>query len=329
VRRWLTSIEERLLVPTYSSPWPVPPIVAHRSMALPFQLRGEARRRKVTFAGHSLDVVEIGREKLLRPLCARLFGELPQPVAELPQTLWNPDALARSGTDMVLAEVHRWRAPRFRRAGWLIVPHSVRWQGEMSGIPPRDCSHGLRDNFRKIRKQGFSIVQATESADWEEFYASMVGPQALVRHGPSAWIPSPTLMKEFARIGVLHLILRGGERVAGICTIPRGGTLWLAISGVRHGDPALLRQGAGFAILALTIEWAREQGYRAIDAGRTGPFLNDGLQQFKRKWGLAPVLDPLAHVAAIWPGSLLARQAFAREPVLVEQEATLQAYAGE
>jgi hypothetical protein len=230
---------------------------------------------------------------------------------------------------MVLAEVHRWRAPRFRRAGWLIVPHSVRWHGELSGIPPRGCSHGLRDNLRKIRKQGFSIVQANGPADWEEFYATMVGPQALARHGPTAWIPSPTLMKEFARIGILHLVLRGGERVAGICTIPRGDTLWLAISGVRQGDPALLRQGAGFAIFALAIEWAREQGYRAIDAGRTGPFLNNGLHRFKRNWGLTPVLDPLAHVAAVWPSSVLARQAFAREPVLIEQDATLQAYTGE
>src|SRR5688500_7300952 len=93
--------------------------------------------------------------------------------------------------------------------------------------------------------------------------------------------------------------------------------------------PELLRQGAGFAVIALTIEWARAQGYRALDAGRTGPFLNDGLQQFKRRWGLAPVVDPLAHVAAVWLGSNAARLAFAREPVLVENGAALRVYAGE
>ncbi len=334
MRRWLSrsfiaSVEERLLVPAYSSRWTLPPILAHRGMALPLQLRGEVRSRRLTVAGQTIELVEAGREKLIQPLSARLFGELPPPITQLQQALWSPVALSQGGADIVLAEVHRWMAARFRRAGWLILPHSVRWQGEMSNIPPEDRSHGLRENLRKIRKQGFGLEQATREDDWEEFYATMVGPQALARHGPKAWIPSRRLLGEFARAGRLHMVVRGGERVAGICTIPRGDTLWLAISGVRGGDPELLRQGAGFAVIVLTVEWARAQGYRALDAGRTGPFLNDGLQQFKRRWGLAPVVDPLAHVAAVWLGSNAARQAFAREPVLVENGAALRVYAGE
>jgi hypothetical protein len=298
-------------------------------MALPLQLRGEVRRRTVSVAGQSIELVEAGREKLTRPLAARLFGELPPPVTGLRQALWSPVALSQDGADIVLAEVHRWMAARFYRAGWLIVPHSVRWQGEMSSIPPKDRSHGLRENLRKIKKQGFVLEQATREEDWEEFYATMVGPQALARHGSTAWIPSRRLLGEFARAGILHMVVRGGERVAGICTIPRGDALWLAISGVRGGDPMLMRQGAGFAVIALTVEWARDQGYRALDAGRTGPFVNDGLQQFKRRWGLTPVVDPLAHVAAVWIGSNAARQAFAQEPVLVENGAALRVYAGE
>jgi hypothetical protein len=99
--------------------------------------------------------------------------------------------------------------------------------------------------------------------------------------------------------------------------------------GIRHGDPLLLRQGAGNAALALTFDWARGSGHRRIDAGRTGPFINDGLQQSKRKWGLAPAPDPLAHVAAVWVGSEAARQAFCRQPVLVEEGIGLRVYAGE
>lgn len=325
----MAAAEERFLVPTYSSSRGSLPIAAHRGLALPFQLVGEVRHRSVGFAGGRIAIVEIGREKLLRSLGTRLFGELPRATSALRLPLWSPTLIVDPESDIVMAEVHRWMASRFRSAGWLIVPQSVRWQGSLDAIPPKDSSHGLLENMRKVRKQGFAIEQSSARADWEEFYSTMVGPQALARHGAGAWVPSPLLMKDFARKGILHLITRGGERVAGICTVPRGDTLWLAISGVRNGDPALLRLGAGVAILALTIEWARAQGFRALDAGRTGPFCNDGLQQFKRKWGLTPVVDPLSLVAAVRVQSPAARQAFRREPVLVEEGTNLRVYAGE
>ena len=136
-------------------------------------------------------------------------------------------------------------------------------------------------------------------------------------------------MDEFSRVGMLHFITRQGERLSGICTVPRGDTLWAAVSGVRDGDPSLMRQKAGFAVFALTIEWARAQGYRLFDAGRTGPFVHDGLQQFKRGWGLRPFPDPLSLVAAVWVGSDAVRQAFAQQPVLAESGAGLRVYAGE
>ena len=326
----IASLEERLLVPTYTSRWGRAPVLAHRGLALPLQLIGDARRRQVQNGGRSLELIEVGREKLLQPIGSRLFGELPQPVRQLARALWSPAAVTEGHTaDMVLAEVHRWMAPRFRRAGWIIVPRSVRWHGELATIPPKDCSHGLRDNMRKIKRQNFALERGVTAADWNEFHETMVRPQALTRHGPSAWIPSRQLMNEFSQTGILHMVTRDGERVAGICTVPRGDTLWLAISGVRHGDPRLQQQGVGFAILALTIEWARAQGFRYLDAGRTGPFVHDGLQQFKRNWGLKPALDPLAHVAAVWVGSAAVREAFARQPVLAESGEGLRVYAGE
>ncbi len=82
------------------------------------------------------------------------------------------------------------------------------------------------------------------------------------------------------------------------------------------------------AAYALAFEWARGEGCVTVDMGRTSPFLHDGIQQYKRKWGLDPVPDPLAHLVAIRVGSDAARLAFAREPVLIEREAGLWLYAG-
>jgi GNAT acetyltransferase-like protein len=328
-RSLAAAIEERLLVPTYGSEWAPATIAAHRGMALPFQLLGQAHRWWVSFHGKELRLAGIGRKKLIEPLYLTLFGGLSEPSRQTRRMLWRPDPLADTGADIVVAEVHRWMAPRFRRAGWVIVPEAVRWLGELSQVPPPQPCRSLRDDLRKVRNNGFTLSQSTAPEDWEEFYSEMVQPQARSRHGTTAWVPSRRLMEQFAATGLLHLISRNGARVAGACSLGRGEHLWIPLMGIRHGDPMLLRQGAGNAALALTFEWARGSGYRWIDAGRTGPFINDGLQQSKRKWGLAPAPDPLAHVAAVWVGTEVARQAFARQPVLVEDGTALRVYAGE
>ena len=316
-------------MPTYASRWAPATIAAHRGMALPLQLVGQVHRWSVPFGGTTIHLAGIGRKKLIEPLYLRLFGELPEPTRGTRRMLWSPALLANIGADMVVAEVHRWMAPRFRRSGWVIVPQAVRWQGELAQMPPAQPQRSLLEDLRKIRQNGFTISQTTALEDWEEFYTEMVQPQARVRHGATAWLPSRRLMDEFATEGTLHFINQGGVRVAGACSLRRGDTLWLPLSGIRGGDPLLLRQGAGAAVLALTLDWARAAGYHRVDAGRTGPFINDGLHQFKRKWGLSPTRDPLAHVAAVWVGTAAARQAFARQPVLAEDEAALRIYAGE
>jgi hypothetical protein len=317
-RSWAAAVEERLLVPTYGSRWRAASVAAHRGLALPLQLVGPARRRTSSFRGERLRLLEVGREKLTSELCAELLGELPQAVPGAVRGLWNPSALADSDADLVLVEVHRWMAPRFRRAGWLMVPDAVRWEGELTQVPPPRPSRSLLEDLKKIQRYGYTVEHTTAPADWDEFDSTMLRPLARVRHGDKAWIASPGLLQQLSRGGTLHFVSLEGQRVAGACSVPRGDTIWVPLSGIKDGDPTLLRRGAGTAALAATLEWARAQGYRRIDAGRTSPFLHDGVQRFKRKWGLCPVPDPLAHVGGIWAGSPLGQAVLSRTPVLIE-----------
>ncbi len=320
-------VEERLLVPTYGSRWRPLTVAAHRVLALPLQLRGPVRRRLIATEGREIAVLEIGRAKLTEPLCARLFGELPAPELGSARSLRDP-ADAAGAADLVLAEVHRWLAPRFRRAGWLVVPSQVRWEGDPAQLPPPGASHSLKDDLRKVRSQGFTLEHAAGAGAWEEFTTRMVAPQASARFGGAAWLPSPYLLRQLAELGRLHFVVRRGERVGGFCSLRRGDTLWFPLSGVRDGDPGLLRAGVAVAAYALGFEWARAQECTRVDLGRTSPFLKDGVQQYKRKWGLAAVPDPLAHLTAVRVGSDAACLAFAREPVLTEGARGLRLYAG-
>jgi hypothetical protein len=327
--RLAAAVEERLIVPTYGSRWPLASIAAHRGLSLPLQLVGPLRRSTASSGGTVVRVAAIGRDKRIAALVDRLFGAAECGTLESPSGLWRPAALERLAADVVLAEVHRWMAPRFRRAGWLILPDSVRWVGDLAEVPGPAPSHSVREDLRKIAKQGFTLVQSDADADWGLFATRMVAAQARARFGEGAWVPSRRFLRELRRVGTLHLVRLDGESVAGMCSVPRGDTVWLPLSGVRDGDPALFRRGASLATLALTFAWAREQGFRAVDAGRTSPFLSDGVQRVKRKWGLHPVVDPLAHVVAVRINSEAVRAAFAREPVLVEGFGGLRTYAGE
>jgi hypothetical protein len=325
--RSVAAIEERLLLPAYASRWSSLTVAAHRTLAFPLQLRGPVRRRTVEAGGEQVTLLEIGRPKLTEPLCTRLFGELSPAESETSRSLRDP-LQAAGAAHLVVAEVHRWIASRFRRAGWIIVPDQVRWRGELSALPPPTPSHSLKEDLRKVRSRGYVLEHATSAGDWEEFVATMVKPQAEARFGVEAWNPSPYLLRQFAERGRLHFVVRDGIRVGGICSVRSGDTLWLPLSGVRHGDPALLRAGVSAAAWSLAIAWARSEGCVTVDLGRTSPFLHDGLQQYKRKWGLDPHPDPLSHLAAVWVGSEAARLAFAREPVLIERELGLWLYAG-
>lgn len=325
--RSAAAVEERLLLPTYASRWSPLSVAAHRVLALPLQLRGPMRRRVVESGGREITVLELGRAKVTQRLCARLFGELPAPEYGASRSLRNPEAAAGQA-HLVVAEVHRWLAPRFRRAGWILVPDEVRWTGELSQLPPPERSRSLKDDLRKLRSQGLTLERGGGLADWELFTTRMLAPQATARFGDSAWVPSPYLLRRFRARAELHFIVRRGERVGGFCSLRRGETLWLPLCGVRDGDPALRRAGVSMAVYALGFEYARREGCTRVDVGRTSPFLTDGVQQYKRKWGLTAVADPLAHLSAVWVGSDAARLAFAREPVLAEGDAGLWLYSG-
>ena len=324
-RSLLASVEERFLVPAYASPRADAWIATHDALAFPFQLRGQVRRSTVPAGGGAIRVVEIGRGKHTGPFCARLLGSRSVTTDHGTAVMLSPAALDGVEADLALAEIHRWMAPRFRRAGWIVVPNDVRWRGELSRLPPPRATTSLKSDLGKVRKFGYALEQASTAADWEEFYGGMVLPQARARFGEDAWIPSERLRRELAERGTLHFVRRDGARVAGICSIRTGRSLWLPVMGLSQGDPALLREGAYSAVFALIFEWARAEGCTDVDVGRTSAFTLDGVQRFKRKWGLEPVADPLTHLIAVRVGPA-AVAAFARQPVLVETDGGIETY---
>jgi hypothetical protein len=327
--RCVADVEERFLVPCFASPRRNAWIHGYGLLALPLQAVGRERFGIVRCEGHPVRVTGIGRPRRIREFLRNWFDDpLPSLESGARCCLWRPSDCVRRPAELRVVEIHGWAARRFRRAGWHIVPDSVRWTGALDSIPPADLDRSLRSDLNKIRRGGFSIEETNAGADWEEFFHSLVRPAALHRFGDAAWIPSERTMRAFSRAGTLLMLSSAGRRVAGICVIPAGNTLWAPVLGTAVGADA--RTGIGAALYKLTADWAREHGFERLDFGRTSSCVADPVAWYKRKWGFRPAPDPLAHRLAIWIDSRAdqLKRAIAREPVLVEGPSGLSEFPG-
>jgi hypothetical protein len=327
---FVDTVSDFFMVAVQGSLHPAAWIWARAALSFPLQLKGPARRYLARIGSHEIHVLSLGQEGRLG-LLRRMFEDVRCTERRERAALWSAARSATHGVDMVLCETHPWAARRFRASGWVIIPHAVRWQAPLAAVPPSRSSDSLQFDLRRIRKAEYVLEEARTERDWVEFFQGMWIPQAHARFGNEAWIPSSRLCRQIARRGTLLYVRSRTGRVAGSCVVPIGKMAWSPFAAVRAGDRALVREGALAATYSLSFEWLRERGFEKVDWGRSSPFLQDGVHRYKRKWGLAPVRDPLARLTAVWfdPSCQSLREAFAREPLLVDAGNGLRAYAGE
>jgi len=313
-----------MVVPAKTSSWPRPWIAAYRAMHAPFAVFGTARHYRAPLEAGEITVVCVGREARFRRLRSRLFAgreRLESTTARQP--LWTPDRAWSDGAALVAVEVHPLFARRFRADGWLICPEFVRWRGWLSEMPPANPGRSVKLDLTRPRRRGYTLEQADGSKrDWDEFRREMLIPYAAMRFEQRVTLPVPLLLRVLEKSGTLLFLRKGSQRVAGQAVLRNSDQLWLAALGVKDGDLALLREGVLAGIYALTLEWARAQGAREIDAGRSPAFARDGLAQYKRKWGMRPTREPFSHLVALRVDRSVAalRNAIEREPFWLQPD---------
>jgi hypothetical protein len=322
-------INDRILMQTQCSQRPWIGIAARVTLTLPLQLRGGARRYAASVDGEDVGVLAIGRDGTLH-LADRVLDSVGEPERVGSRGLWSAKKLGARSADLVVSEVHPLAAPRFRKAGWIVVPHAVRFEASLADIPPSRPSHSLVDDLRRVRNHGFAVERAGSPQDWHEFFSEMVIPLVRERFGREARVPSPRLRRDLASLATLLFVHTAEGRVAGICIVRAGTKAWIPVVGVKAADRRLVREGALAAADFAGIELARAEGCERVDWGPSSPFLNDGRHRYKRKWGFVPVMDRIGQLSAVWlnPEREALRRAFAREPVLVDAGRRLSVFAG-
>jgi hypothetical protein len=212
---------------------------------------------------------------------------------------WQYGAAAErlaSQVDLVVIERNnllRW-TPAYGE--WVSSPTWVRMVIELD--PAEDWSQVERGfkkhqkNIRRFQKAGYTYRISRSREDFDLFYDRMHVPLVTQRHTVDAFVDTPERLLKLMDQGFLLLVLdRDGQPIAGDLDHLSGDTFFGVACGVLDGDPALLDEGALSAIYYYALQWCHENGIRRCDIAEVRPFIEDGVYQYKRRWGYQPALE--------------------------------------
>jgi hypothetical protein len=148
-------------------------------------------------------------------------------------------------------------------------------------------SSSLKDDLRRIRKHKIACTISRDAAELRRFYDDIYVPYIRARHGdlslPDGW----EVVIKTAQSGDF-ITARGadGAMLGGIVLGRSAKRLYARSIGLVSDEKAVLNTGAISALYRACFERAEAYGFDRVGFGLTGPFLNDGLLKFKKKWGV-------------------------------------------
>jgi hypothetical protein len=157
-----------------------------------------------------------------------------------------------------------------------------------------------RQRIRRLESQGYSFEPTHSEAAFDLFYQRMYLPYTEERHSGRSIIlcDYDYLHRQFSS-GVLILVKKDGEVVAGGLRYLEDDTCTAVIMGVLDGRNDLVKQGCVVALAWYGMLWAHEQGARQYNMGSSFPLTTIGHFNFKRQWGTR-VIHPDKSIRQKW-----------------------------
>lgn len=216
--------------------------------------------------------------------------------------------------DLLFIDVELLYSKFFKNDKYLQIPYMVRQKLEL----PETWEEVLRkfrkstreEDLRKIRKYGLSYKTTRDEKDFIDFYRKMYQPFVQKRFGDAAIISPERKVIRQCKKGELMHILRGEDVVAGVLLHHLEGRLANCYAGIPDGLDSEMYEGAFSAQYYYAILYGYESGCHEVDFLLSRPLLNDGVFQFKRKWGMLVEDSPVSK------GDLLLKPLRFSEPVM-------------
>lgn len=206
--------------------------------------------------------------------------------------IWNFNHTTKKmakNVSLTVTEVHESLKKYFKEKNLFYVPCWISTEiditGEMSSIIN---NRGLKSDLSHIRKSKLHYELTNEVNSFKKFYYNMYVPSTKKLHGNQAVIHNYDSMKEiFSKNCDLLLLKKGQEYIAGILIYYMNGKARLWSSGLNNGNIDYIRKyRAKGALYYFSILCLKEKGIKKLSFGLTRAFLNDGVYQYKKKWGL-------------------------------------------
>lgn len=143
-----------------------------------------------------------------------------------------------------------------------------------------------REDFRRIRKAGFTYRITTDPEAIREFHARHYTPLIETQFPEDGRIASvENMLSAPDRGGELLCADIDGEWVAGILNVADETSYSLGGLGIRDADNSVRQKRVVAALIIRSLERAVELGLTRATLGRSLPFLGKGPLWFKVKWG--------------------------------------------
>jgi hypothetical protein len=254
-----------------------------------------------------------------------LFADEPQAKEIKRIPAWQARTLADlSDSDMVVVIGSKHLISNLPRQHVVILPFFVNMtldlRGSWEDVQSRIHKNVRKGDFRLIRKYGYEYDLSDRKEDLETYYHTMYLPTITLRKGNLAEPMSLQQAYQYFQHGYLHLIKRDGRYVAGGLSHVQGDTIKVDSRGVIKADEQLMHEGVLAACYYAMIQWANQKGYNYMDFGDCVPRLENGVFQYKRKWGGVATYSDKDH-KQIWikvqRDTLAVRQFFKDNPFII------------
>jgi hypothetical protein len=146
-------------------------------------------------------------------------------------------------------------------------------------------AEGKRRKLKQVAKAGYTFEVTKDLSKLESFYYDMYLPHMLKRHSGFALPISFSECRKLFLRGELLLIKSGEECFSANLIVPHGNELWEPILGVRDVDKKLTL--GSYAVYYFSILVGIQRGFAKLDFGDSHPFMQDGLFQFKKGFGMS------------------------------------------
>ena len=192
---------------------------------------------------------------------------------------------AAGGCSVVIADVHERHLKLAGASAGVVIPAWIRGYVDLPRGPEVMNRDSVKDIQRRIRRLGFEYEVTREVRSFEYFYQSMYLPYSMGRYGDGAVLKTKEEMKADFEKGELILIKKQGEYISGMLVSYDGELAKMPYLGVRDGSWELVSEGAISSGYEFVLQHLEAIGCRKLILGQSRAFLEDGVLQFKKKYG--------------------------------------------